>query len=293
LKWSSGYPAKSQKWVATGKGSVAQPKRLLVPQGVSTSGCRKRIIKEALSPIIQRHSYFLPMKSPDSHFYANPLTSGVLTLSLEESTHAIRVCRASEGDVLRLADGEGHFANGKIVEADAKGCKVQIDTVETTLIPEPQIHLGLACLKDEANEEVVFHSAQLLVGSVILLRTEYSQEPKNSDLQKVIRRCELKSLVSLKQSLKPWLTKILGPVTLEDWLQKYRGDIILCDINGASEIPPIATTTTLLVGPEGGFSEKEVTQIKAFCNGQVHLLKLGETRLRARTAAVVALGKLV
>jgi 16S rRNA (uracil1498-N3)-methyltransferase len=131
------------------------------------------------------------------------------------------------------------------------------------------------------------------VDSVTLLRTEYSQEPKNSDLEKVIRRCELKSLVSLKQSLKPWLTSIAGPVTLEDWLQNYSGDIILCDINGVSEVPSIATTTTLLVGPEGGFSEKEVAQIKAFRNGQVHLLKLGETRLRARTAAVVALGKLL
>lgn len=232
------------------------------------------------------------MKSPDSHFYANPLATGTWTLSAEESAHAVRVCRVREGDALRLTDGEGHFANGIILTTEAKGCSIQVDAIEHSPLPYPLVHLGLACLKEEANEEVVFHSAQLMVGSVTLLRTEYSQEPKSSDLQKVIRRCELKSLVSLKQSLKPWLTQISGPIALEAWLKNYTGDIILCDIHGNTEVPPILTTTTLLVGPEGGFSEKEVAQIKAFRDGHVHLLKLGETRLRARTAAVVALGKL-
>lgn len=233
------------------------------------------------------------MKTPDSHFYINAISTGTLTLSEDESTHAIRVCRAREGDMLELCDGEGHFANGTIIDANPRGCSVQIDSVQSASYPRPGLSLGLACLKDEANEEVAFHVAQMNVGTITLLRTERSQEPKDSNLSRVVRRCELKSLVSLKQSKKPWLTHIDGPVTLEDFLRDYRGDLVLCDIDGSDSAPKITGNATVLVGPEGGFSEREVELIKNFKGGQVHLLKLGNTRLRARTAAVAAIGKLI
>jgi len=233
------------------------------------------------------------MKTPDSHFYITPLTAGTLVLSEEESAHAIRVCRAREGDVLELCDGEGHFADGTVITADSRQCAVRVDSVQNASSPRPGLSLGLACLKDEANEEVAFHVAQMNVGAITLLRTERSQEPKDSNLSRVVRRCELKSLVSLKQSKKPWLTRIGGPVTLEDFLKDYHGDLVLCDIGGSDSAPETAGNVTILVGPEGGFSDREVELIKNFKGGQVHLLKLGNTRLRARTAAVVAIGKMI
>lgn len=233
------------------------------------------------------------MKTPDSHFYVQGITPGTLTLSEEESAHAIRVCRAREGDVLELCDGEGHFANGTVITADPRQCAVRVDSVQSASYPRPGLSLVLACLKDEANEEVAFHAAQMDIGSITLLRTERSQEPKDSGLSRVVRRCELKSLVSLKQSKKPWLTQIHGPVTLEDFLRDYRGDLVLCDIGGSDSAPETAENVTVLVGPEGGFSDREVELIKNFKGGQVHLLKLGNTRLRARTAAVVAIGKMI
>ena len=51
--------------------------------------------------------------------------------------------------------------------------------------------------------------------------------------------------------------------------------------------------SAILIGPEGGFSEKEIELIKNVPNAKTQLLKLGNTRLRARTAALLALGKLV
>lgn len=212
-----------------------------------------------------------------------------------ESTHAVRVCRAAAGDVLQLSDGLGHFADATIVKADAKACEVRVDTVVEMGKERPKVSLGIACLKDDALEEVVFHAAQTEIDSIVFLRTDYSQEPKNSDLKKTVRRAELKSLVSLKQSKKPWLTRIEGPIEFKDWLKCYKGDLVLCDMDGEQAPNPenLATPTTLLVGPEGGFSPAEIQAIKEFKGGQVHLMKLGPTRLRARTAAIIALGKIV
>jgi 16S rRNA (uracil1498-N3)-methyltransferase len=168
-------------------------------------------------------------------------------------------------------------------------------------MPRPLLNLAIGCLKDDALEEVVFHAAQTELDSITFLRTDFSQEPKNSDLHKTVRRSELKSLVSLKQSKKPWLTRIEGPVEFDRWLETYNGDILLCDIDGDDSLPTISSRVatgstkpvTILIGPEGGFSPREIELAKNFNAGKVELMKLGSTRLRARTAAIVALGKLL
>ena len=242
------------------------------------------------------------MKTPDSRFYCPQIAVGEFDLDENESSHAVRVCRAAAGDTLQLSDGNGHYADAIIVKADPKQCRVRIDSFETAGTERPKLSLAIACLKDDALEEVVFHAAQTETDSIIFLRTDYSQEPKNSDLKKTVRRAELKSLVSLKQSKKPWMTRIEGPIEFDKWLKDYQGDLILCDIDGERKLDlglgessanGNATPITLLVGPEGGFSPREIDAIKAFKNGKVHLLNLGNTRLRARTAAVIALGKVL
>ena len=233
------------------------------------------------------------MKSPDTRFYVPELTKGVLPLSAEESAHAIRVCRARPGDILQLTDGKGHLATGIVEKADPHCCEIRIESIKESNRPKPLLHLGIACLKDDSNEEIALHVGEMEVASITLLRTEHSEEPKDSNLQKVVRRCELKATVSLKQSLKAWLTEIRGPVPLEEWIKNYRGDIVLCDMDGERNLPTLEKETTLLVGPEGGFSPREIELVKNYANGSVQILGLGKTRLRARTAAIVGIGKCV
>ena len=241
------------------------------------------------------------MKTPDSRFYCPLISVGTIVLDENESSHAVRVCRAANGDILQLCDGLGHYADATITKADSKACEVRVDTVKDAPFKRPRLNLAIACLKDDALEEVVFHVAQTETDSIIFLRTDYSQEPKNSDLKKTVRRAELKSLVSLKQSKKAWMTRIEGPIEFDKWLKDYQGDLILCDIDGERNLTlderaaenASAKPITLLVGPEGGFSPREIEAVKSFTNGKVHLLNLGKTRLRARTAAVIALGKIL
>lgn len=233
------------------------------------------------------------MRTPDSRFYCPKIDVGKFTLDENESNHAIRVCRTTIGDTLELCDGLGHFAEGVVVKANPKACEIRIEKFDTVSAERPKLNLAIACLKDDALEEVVFHAAQTEIDTIYFLRTDFSQEPKDSDLHKLVRRAELKSLVSLKQSKKPWLTRIEGPVQFDDWLSRYEGDLVLCDIDGSHSVPMSERKTTLLVGPEGGFSPREIEKIKAFQQGKTALVNLGNTRLRARTAAIIALGKFV
>jgi len=90
------------------------------------------------------------MKTPDSRFYCPLITAGTITLDENESSHAVRVCRACVGDVLQLSDGVGHFADAVIEVADAKACVVRVDTVIESERARPKVSLGIACLKDDA-----------------------------------------------------------------------------------------------------------------------------------------------
>ena len=233
------------------------------------------------------------MKTPDSRFYCPQIETGEITLDENESSHAVRVCRAAAGDTLQLCDGLGHFADATIVNADAKACTVRIEKFDTVSTERPRLNLAIACLKDDALEEVVFHAAQTEIDTIYFLRTDFSQEPKNSDLHKLVRRAELKSLVSLKKTKKPWLTRIEGPVEFDRWLEAESGDLILCDIDGEKKAPVLDRRTTLLIGPEGGFSPRAIEMVKSYRQGKTSLLNLGNTRLRARTAAIIALGCLL
>ena len=56
-------------------------------------------------------------------------------------------------------------------------------------------------------------------------------------------------------------------------------DAALAPCNGEAEI-------TLLIGPEGGFTDEEIERSRA---KGAHLVTLGATRLRTETAAIVAL----
>lgn len=237
------------------------------------------------------------MKTPDTRFFLSSLFPGEHILSEDESLHAIKVCRAKIGDSLRLCDGKGKLAEGRIIEASPKACKILIESLPEIEEKKPRLQLAIACLKDDGNEEVTLHAAQANLSKIILLRTEHSQEPKNSDLSRVVRRCSLKSRVSLKQSMKTWETEIEGPCELETWLQNIKGTLILCDIKGQKEISALneesENPVTILIGPEGGFSKREIELIQNAPHAKTELLQLGTTRLRARTAALFAIGKLI
>jgi len=225
----------------------------------------------------------------DSNFFIEALQSGEAVLNPEESSHIAKSFRAHAGDTLVLCDGKGRLANADILDPNPKACKVLVKDISNPE-PQPKIHLAISCLSDGSEEEIAFHATQFPLAAIHLLRTERSQEPKDSDLSKLRRRMEAKSMVSLKQSRKSWLTEINAPVYLNDFLKNFKGNLIVSDKNGESYAPPfweISPHFAILTGPEGGFSPAEIEMLR---NKEAFFLSLCNTRLRAATAPIVALG---
>ncbi len=61
-------------------------------------------------------------------FYSTEINSETIhiTLSEEESSHAIRVLRMKTGDKIFFTDGKGMFYEGEIVSEHTKKCLVKI-----------------------------------------------------------------------------------------------------------------------------------------------------------------------
>jgi 16S rRNA (uracil1498-N3)-methyltransferase len=225
----------------------------------------------------------------DSNFFLESLVLGEAILNKHESLHIAKSFRAHIGDSLELCDGKGCFASAELAEVSPEKCRVLIKSISEQK-PPPQVHLAIGCLCDSGEEDITFHAAQLPFAAIHLLRTERSLEPRASDLSKLRRRMEAKSLAALKQSRKAWLTEIKAPVYLNEFLESFKGNLVVCDKDGE----PAANCSfanhlslAMLTGPEGGFSEAELEMMK---NKNAKFLSLGSTRLRAATAPIIAAG---
>ena len=92
-----------------------------------------------------------------------------------------------------------------------------------------------------------------------------------------------------EQSNRNSVPEILEPIKFSDL---NLSDIVFADERAAygAEISTDFNTTKILVGPEGGFSDEEFNALDA---AGARGVSLGKTILRAETAAIVALAKII
>jgi 16S rRNA (uracil1498-N3)-methyltransferase len=228
----------------------------------------------------------------DSNFFLENLKLGEAVLNRHESLHIAKSFRARAGDSLELCDGKGRFASAELAEVSPEKCRVLIKSISEQK-PPPKVHLAIGCLSDSGEENIAFHATQLPLAAIHLLRTERSLEPRASDLGKLRRRMEAKSLAALKQSRKTWLTEIKAPVYLSEFLESFKGKLIVCDKNGKLAVERSFVdnlSLAILTGPEGGFSVAELEMMK---NKNAYFLSLGTNRLRAVSAPIFALAKII
>ncbi|MDH3303188.1 MAG: 16S rRNA (uracil(1498)-N(3))-methyltransferase [Acidimicrobiia bacterium] len=196
--------------------------------------------------------------------------------------HLRRVLRCRVGDPITVADGAGRWrsaALGSDLEPDAVGPIVQASERRRTT----SLTVGFALVKGDRSELAVQKLTELGIDRIIPLTTE--RTVVRWDGAKAARNRERHRRVARQaamQSRNLWLPDV-WPVTalstvverLPDATLAEPGQTVLGAAAGA-EIHP----TTVLVGPEGGFSPQE-------CAGRP-LVGLPGNILRTETAAICA-----
>jgi len=219
-------------------------------------------------------------------FYGIPSGDGTVTLTEEESAHCIRVLRKKTGDKIFFTDGSGNYFHGSIQSADPKKCVVVIEeTTEHFGKKNYSLHIALAPTKNIDRFEWFLEKATEIgidmITPVICTHSE-RRVLKTERLQKVL-------LSAMKQSLKSYLPEIHEAIPLEEFFKKETiGQKFIClgsaDQSIKTELKP-GSSYTILVGPEGDFTDKEIASAQ---KNNFIPVSLGPSRLRSETAGVVA-----
>lgn len=217
-----------------------------------------------------------------------PPAGEILRLHGEEARHASASRRLKAGDTLWLFDGRGGVVRVRLHALHDRGREIETIVVERQQRPPPMptVHLACALPKGERAGVLLDMATQLGMSSFTPLACERSiVKPKQSTLERLRRVC----LEACKQSRRAHLPEIHAPATLAQ-VSARGGAIWIAHPDGAVVTPLAHTafkTVTILVGPEGGFTDEEVAQ--ALARGAARLA-LGATTLRVETAAVTLLG---
>lgn len=224
-------------------------------------------------------------------FYTHPdnISDSIITLDDFEAKHLLKTLRKKVGDSIDITDGNGKHFFGKIITIKPK-LTVEINSQETYHPDNKNITLAIGFIRPNRLEFVLEKCTELGVNSFYIYRNEYANyfSDNKERFEKILRQ-------AIKQSNRFFLPELHLVNKFDQFIDRTK-DIAhkLAAIDPKS--PPIKsfiqqTSDSVLfcVGPEGGFSNKEVTLLK---ENNFQDVSLGNYRLRAETAAIAGISYL-
>ncbi|PWU25326.1 MAG: 16S rRNA (uracil(1498)-N(3))-methyltransferase [Candidatus Rokuibacteriota bacterium] len=235
-----------------------------------------------------------------SRFYASPeaVAGEEVAFDAQETRHLARVLRLRPGAVVRAIDGRGQQLTVRLTRIGARGAegKVLDRTVHRSESPL-DLTLVQAVPKGEKLELIIRMTTELGITRVVPIYSDRSVPRLEQERESTrVARWQRVAREAAKQSGRAVIPDILRPVPLSEWLTEPRPPgLILClwedsDRSAATVLPEQhPDKATLLVGPEGGFTDEEVEQAKAA--GAI-VAGLGPRILRTETAGPVGVALL-
>ncbi|CAG7589511.1 RsmE family RNA methyltransferase [Peptoniphilus senegalensis] len=201
----------------------------------------------------------------------------------EETIHHLK-------NVIRIEDGEAFqvvFEDGIFSFAYYDGKLKKIGEVEESNESKVNLSLFFGVLKNNKSEDVLRHATEIGVSDfypVLMDRTisdiSKKKDKKKERYQKIVESAS-------KQSKRDIIPMVHDIIKTDDIL-KFKGDLVLCyedeDKTQLGEIiHELSYNVGLVIGPEGGISDRELEILK-----DAKKVGLGKRILRAETAAITA-----
>jgi 16S rRNA (uracil1498-N3)-methyltransferase len=217
-----------------------------------------------------------------------------IALQSREARYILAVLRLGPGDEVTVFDGAGNEYRTELAEDDEGGMYLAIQEESRPERESPlQITLGQSLLKGERMKFVIQKATELGTARIIPLvtsRTIPLVEGERESLR--IERWQRIAQEAAKQSGRTMVPRIEAIHELADFLAQSAGTRVMLWEGEPAPLREVVKKIdsqagiTLLIGPEGGFSEAEVTAAQA----QGFLVAgLGQRVLRAETATLSVL----
>jgi len=206
----------------------------------------------------------------------------------EESGHAIRVLRHTEGDEVEVVDGHGTWYHCRITSAHPKHCSLEIISTRPDEHWPYSVELAIGPTKNLDRMEWWLEKAtEMGLDRFTPLKCRFSErkELKTERMRKI-------AVSAMKQSLKATLPIIDEMVDIKKYiLEPFDGQKFIAHCMEdqprqlLSQLVRKNMAVRVLIGPEGDFSPEEVQL--AIDNGYLPV-SLGNQRLRTETAALAS-----
>ncbi len=204
----------------------------------------------------------------------------------DESRHIIKVLRKNTGDKIFVTNGLGILFETEIAIASDAKCVVRVINIEKAAPRPYRLHIAVAPTKmNDRFEWFLEKATEIGIDQITPLLCDRSERRtiNESRFEKIIHSAMKQSQTLFAPRLNP-LTPFATFVSSARATQKF---VAHCsdshrDLLKSKMVP--ASDYLMLIGPEGDFSDKEISM--ALENDYLPV-SLGDTRLRTETAAVV------
>lgn len=222
-------------------------------------------------------------------FYEPTIQESNQPIVLSESTskHCVQVLRMRENAPIHLTDGKGKLFKAKIISADKHK---SVALIEQSSYSEPnpnKISIGISLLKNADRLEWMFEKITEIgitaIFPLICKRTE-QQRFKTERMQQIL-------VSAMLQSQQCWLPVLHEPIAFTKFIPQSNHQqklIAHCEDHQKTSLTdlPQSEDSLILIGPEGDFTQEEITLA---LNTKFLPVSLGNTRLRTETAGLVAI----
>jgi 16S rRNA (uracil1498-N3)-methyltransferase len=226
-----------------------------------------------------------------------PAAGAILTLDGPEGHHAATVQRLRVGEALLLGDGRGGAASAVVAALGRGALHVTITSRSYAKPPSPRLVVVQGIAKGDRGELAVQVMTEAGVDEIVPWAAARSVVQWRGDRGARAReKWAATAREAAKQARRAWLPVVAGsaestPAVARRLAAASAAFVLHEDAGSPLSIVDLPTDgdIVLVVGPEGGIAETELTAFEA---AGARAVRLGDTVLRTSTAGVAALAVL-
>jgi 16S rRNA (uracil1498-N3)-methyltransferase len=218
----------------------------------------------------------------------------IISLEKKYFHHEINVLRKKNGDKFILFDGKGNSSLCKVIEINRKHFSLEIIKLfEPSLREGIEIELGQSLIKNDPFNFSIQKATELgvkkfspIISERVVIKGKRSDSTSREEKWRQIAQgaCE--------QCGENWIPEISSPLDIKEWSETVSSKTkIVLFPNAEARLSDIEIkdSVSIAIGPEGDFTEKEISYLKE--SGFLPVT-IGKRILRAETAAISVISSL-